>query len=124
MPPDLLALRPLWRNAFENTATVQFDHRMLAYATALSGTSLLALARSGAWHALPIATRRFVAAGALAVVGQASLGVATLLYVVPIELAAAHQLGAIGLLTCALGSAHSLARAAAVPAVVVAAAAL
>ena len=123
MPPDLLALRPLWRNAFENTATVQFDHRMLAYATALSGTSLLALARSGAWHALPIATRRFVAAGALAVVGQASLGVATLLYVVPIELAAAHQAGAIALLTCALGSAHSLARAAG-PVAVVAAAAL
>ena len=122
VPPDLLELRPLWRNMFENTACVQFDHRMLAYATALSGTGLLALARSGAWHALPIATRRFVAAGALAVVGQASLGVATLLYVVPIELAAAHQLGGIGLLTCALGSAHSLARAAAVPAVVVAAA--
>jgi cytochrome c oxidase assembly protein subunit 15 len=69
-----------------------------------------------------LVTRRFVAAGALAVVGQASLGVATLLYVVPIELAAAHQLGAIGLLTCALGSAHSLARAAAVPVVVAAAA--
>ena len=67
-------------------------------------------------------TRRFVAAGALAVVGQASLGVATLLYVVPIELAAAHQAGAIALLTCALGSAHSLARAAAVPVVVAAAA--
>ena len=33
-----------------------------------------------------------VAAGALAVVGQASLGVATLLYVVPIELAAAQAL--------------------------------
>ena len=107
---------------FENTATVQFDHRMLAYATALSGTSLFALARSGAWHSLPLVTRRFVAAGALAVVGQASLGVATLLYVVPIELAAAHQLGAIGLLTCALGSAHSLARAAGVGVVVAAAA--
>src|SRR5260370_29440893 len=26
---------PLWRNVFENTLTVQFDHRMAAYALAL-----------------------------------------------------------------------------------------
>src|SRR5262249_60491916 len=26
---------PLWRNFFENTLTVQFDHRMAAYALAL-----------------------------------------------------------------------------------------
>ena len=108
---------------FENTACVQFDHRMLAYATALSGTSLFALAQSGAWHALPIATRRFVAAGALAVVGQASLGVATLLYVVPIELAAAHQWGNwFTDVRARLRRTRSRGRAAAVPAVVVAAA--
>mgnify|MGYP001401876542 CR=1 FL=1 len=112
VPPDLLELTPVWRNMFENTACVQFDHRMLAYATALSGTGLFALARSGAWHALPIATRRFVTMGALAVVGQASLGVATLLYVVPIELAAAHQAGSLVLLTTMLGASHALSTAA------------
>src|SRR5258708_15094848 len=28
---DLLFAHPLWRNFFENTLTVQFDHRMVAY---------------------------------------------------------------------------------------------
>ena len=112
VPPDVLALQPLWRNAFENTACVQFDHRMLAYVTALTGGGLFVAARAGAWTMLPVACRRFVGAGAVAVLGQASLGIATLLYVVPVPLAAAHQVGALAVLTCALGSAHSLAKAA------------
>ena len=45
VPDCLLALRPVWRNFFENTATVQFDHRNLAYATALTVGGLAASAR-------------------------------------------------------------------------------
>ncbi|MDH3749024.1 MAG: COX15/CtaA family protein, partial [Gammaproteobacteria bacterium] len=33
IPPGLLALDPVWRNAFENLTTVQFDHRILAITT-------------------------------------------------------------------------------------------
>ena len=35
LPDGVLALSPWWLNAFENAATVQFDHRMLAYATTI-----------------------------------------------------------------------------------------
>ncbi|MFG1441157.1 COX15/CtaA family protein, partial [Xanthobacter sp. V0B-10] len=31
-PEQLLAAQPWWRNVFENALTVQFDHRMIAYA--------------------------------------------------------------------------------------------
>jgi cytochrome c oxidase assembly protein subunit 15 len=38
---------------------------------------------------------------------QAALGISTLLLVVPIPLAAAHQAGAVALLTLALATAHA-----------------
>ena len=83
VPPIYLELQPLWRNMFENTGCVQFDHGCSPMRPV--GAGLFALARSGAWHAIRLlqdaSWRR-----ELAVVGQASLGVATLLYVVPVEL--------------------------------------
>jgi heme a synthase len=92
---DLLFDQPLWRNFFENHLTVQFEHRMTAYA-------LLALAL---FHALDIRRRGpgslATSAGfvAVAVLVQAALGVMTLLFSVPIQLALAHQAMALALLT-------------------------
>ncbi len=89
---------PLWRNFFENALTVQFDHRMLAYAI-----FILAL-----WHALDVAravksgparTGAFVLAAAVAL--QVALGVATLLLQVPLLVALAHQGLAMLVLTAA-----------------------
>lgn len=86
---------PWWRNLFDNTLTVQFEHRMTAYA-------LLALA---VLHAIDAARSRAgaVATGAwwlvAAIVLQAVLGILTLLYQVPIDLALAHQAVAIVVLT-------------------------
>ena len=113
-PPlaELTALTPAWRNLFENTATVQFDHRSLAYATSAAVGALAASAAAGPFAALPLAPRAFVVAGSAAVVGQVSLGVATLLAYVPIELAAAHQAGSLVLLTTMLGASHALSTAA------------
>lgn len=98
VPEGVLALQPWWRNLFENVATVQFDHRLIAYCLciAIPAYWLYARARvSGgarlALHALPIA---------LAL--QVLLGIATLLHVVPIPLAAAHQAGAVVVFTAAL----------------------
>ncbi|MFG1391292.1 COX15/CtaA family protein [Xanthobacter agilis] len=86
-PDQLGAMRPWWRNLFENALTVQFDHRMIAYA--LWAASLL--------HALD-ARRTHGARGAwllFAVVSaQAMLGIATLLLAVPLGVALAHQFGA------------------------------
>ena len=33
VPDEILEMQPLWRNFFENTCTVQFDHRYLALST-------------------------------------------------------------------------------------------
>jgi heme a synthase len=97
---------PWWRNLFENTLTVQFEHRMTAYA-------LLALAL---WHAVDAARSR---AGSVAINGalwlvaaialQAVLGILTLLNQVPITLALAHQAVAIAVLTLAVMQAERLA---------------
>jgi cytochrome c oxidase assembly protein subunit 15 len=97
---------PWWRNLFENSLTVQFEHRMTAYA-------LFALA---IFHAVDVMRARAGSAavsGALwlvaAVTLQATLGVLTLLNQVPIALALSHQAVAIIVLTLAVAQAERLA---------------
>ena len=82
------------RSPLDDPATVQFDHRMIAYA-------IVAFALAQAIVALraapPTLTHRTVLiAGAAAL--QAGLGVATLIFAVPIALALAHQANALILL--------------------------
>jgi cytochrome c oxidase assembly protein subunit 15 len=90
---------PLWRNLFENALTVQFNHRMLAYLILL-----VAL-----WHSFDTnrhtkdrTTRAYATLLVLLMVVQAVIGIATLLYQVPIALALLHQAMAILLLTVAV----------------------
>ncbi len=97
---------PWWRNLFENALTVQFEHRMTAYA-------LFALA---VFHVVDAVRSRAAAAavnGALWLVGavtlQATLGILTLLNQVPIGLALSHQAIAIAVLTLAVMQAERLA---------------
>lgn len=69
--------------------------------TTYTATSLLyALSRSSAYKAVlpPLVKRMMVSAFAMANV-QVLLGVCTLLYLVPVPLAAAHQAGSVMLLT-------------------------
>jgi cytochrome c oxidase assembly protein subunit 15 len=88
VPSGLFLQEPWWRNIFENVATVQFDHRLGGYV--LFAVALLyALFASRAPQA-PGAQRL-----AFLVLLQASLGVATLLTMVPLPLALLHQLGAV-----------------------------
>jgi cytochrome c oxidase assembly protein subunit 15 len=110
VPEGALALAPAWRNIFENTATVQFDHRVLALASTTSVAATLGLASRGAvWQALPVVARTsLVGMGAMVGV-QVALGVTTLLMYVPLELAAAHQLGSLVLLSFSTAAAHTLA---------------
>ena len=112
VPSEIFMLQPAWRNFFENTATVQFDHRVLAVTTLGSVTGMYAVARtagSGAvWAALPVFTKRALHASAGMAWTQAGLGVATLLLYVPIPLAAVHQFGSLALLTFITALTHSL----------------
>ena len=96
---------PLWRNFFENTLTVQFDHRMLAYAIwLLAVVHAIDAMRSEA----DLRARRVAVVLALLVTVQAALGIATLLLVVPLALAIAHQAMAAVVLTLAIIHAERL----------------
>jgi cytochrome c oxidase assembly protein subunit 15 len=103
----LFFLAPAWRNMFENTLTVQFDHRMVAYALWLF--TLL--------HAVDVA-RTLRGGGALtgalalaaAVTLQAGLGIATLVHQAPLALALLHQAMAIAVLAIAVVHAERLER--------------
>ncbi|KAF5363764.1 hypothetical protein D9756_000761 [Leucocoprinus leucothites] len=89
-----------WRNIFENPTTVQFDHRILAITTYTSTLLLWLRSRSPAMRAaLPPLTRMATTAAFAMVNIQALLGISTLLYLVPIPLAASHQAGSVALLT-------------------------
>jgi cytochrome c oxidase assembly protein subunit 15 len=94
---------PWWRNLFENTLTVQFDHRMTAYAIWL----IAVLHAIDAWRSGR--TRGALMVAALVTL-QAALGIATLLHAAPLHLALAHQLMAIVVLTTAIVHAESLGR--------------
>ena len=97
---------PWWRNLFENTLTVQFEHRMVAYA-------LFATAVLHAVDAVRSQSDRLVINGALLLAGivtlQAMLGILTLLNQVPMILALAHQAVAIAVLTLAVFQVERLA---------------
>ena len=105
IPAGLYSVSPLWVDIFENVVTVQFHHRLLAY--------LLVLMIPAWWWMAQRAeldgTTRTVFHLLLATLAvQVTLGITTLLYIVPIPLAAAHQAGALVLFTLALILNHRL----------------
>jgi cytochrome c oxidase assembly protein subunit 15 len=95
IPSGLLAMDPVWHNFFESALTVQFQHRMLAYA-------IFALVL---WHGARVMSLSALLL-ACAVLGQLCLGILTLLTQVPLALALAHQLGAMVVLIIALWNLH------------------
>ena len=94
---SLFFLQPAWRNFFENALTVQFDHRMLAYAIWLA---VLA-------HAYGACSKGALILAAVATL-QVVLGIATLLLQAPLVLAFAHQLMAVITFTIAVVHAEHL----------------
>jgi heme a synthase len=105
VPEGLYALDPWWINLFENLATVQFNHRLVAYLLCLVIPAYWLVARR---YNLETRTRSLFHLLLAMLAVQVALGIATLLYVVPVSLAAAHQAGALVLLTLALLLNHQL----------------
>lgn len=110
MPDAMWALSPWYLNPFENMATAQFDHRMMAYA-------VLAVA---VWHAVRVwrtADDERIGNSSLwlaaMVLAQVALGVWTLLAEVPLWLGLAHQAMAMLVLAIALRHRHDVVRSAA-----------
>ncbi|KAK2730084.1 cytochrome c oxidase assembly protein cox15 [Colletotrichum kahawae] len=98
-----------WRNMLENPSTVQRDHRILAMTTLTAILSLFAYSRTGrVAAALPKDGKKGVLGTVHLVLLQATLGISTLVCIVPTHLAATHQAGALALLTGALVLGHRL----------------
>ena len=95
---------PTWLAPFEDVTTVQFDHRMMAYVVTAAIAALWFAGRESTSSDARMTAHLLLGAVALQVV----LGISTLLSVVPIGLAAMHQLGAVALLTASLLHAFAL----------------
>ena len=95
VPKGLLIMEPAWCNFFENAMTVQFDHRMVAYAVTIYAAVYAFWMRSRAAKAL-----------LHAVVLQVVLGIWTLSTQVPLWLGLAHQAGAMIVFATAVWAVH------------------
>ncbi|MEM9313176.1 MAG: COX15/CtaA family protein [Pseudomonadota bacterium] len=103
LPPGLYASTPAWQAAFEDVTTIQFNHRLFAYLLffLVGGFGLFLLLRGRD------RTLRLAGAALLVVLLlQLTLGISTLLSHVAVPVAAAHQGGAIALLTVMIVTVH------------------
>ncbi len=99
VPDGLYDMTPWFVNWFDNVVTVQFSHRVLGI--------LLACFAGYVWWRMRMAehaksVRTTANALLIMVLIQAGLGIATLLFVVPLALALAHQTGALIVFTLAV----------------------
>ena len=104
-PPGLAALEPMWRNLFDNSTTVQFDHRILAITTfTLIVVYWLRAKKADLPPRAAKATNALLHTATLQIV----LGISTLVLAVPTFLAVSHQAVALLLLSVAIFLSHSL----------------
>src|SRR6056297_3422827 len=87
LPPTMMDLSPWWRNFFENAGTVQFIHRMTGYLLVAFAVAVWLRARRSA-HVL---TRGAFNAVFAVLALQIVLGIMTVLYAAPWQLAIGHQ---------------------------------
>lgn len=108
IPPGLYSGDPAWLDAFEDITAIQFNHRIFAYLlfVLIHGFAFFLWRRLGTFRA-KVACVCLV----LALWLQVTLGIKTLLLHVPVSLAAAHQGGAVVLLSAMLFAAHTARRA-------------
>ena len=99
IPSEIFDMSPLWKNFFENTSLIQFNHRILATFTCITilTTSLIYLRKYNEYH---IINKVLLLGIIFAIILQYSLGVLALINYVPLTLGLIHQLG--GLLNLTL----------------------
>jgi cytochrome c oxidase assembly protein subunit 15 len=86
VPNGVLLLEPVWRNVVENVTTIQFNHRLGAYVLTAAIIAYVVLARH---ESRPVRGRAALVVAL--VLAQMAIGIATLVHVVPMGLALAHQ---------------------------------
>jgi cytochrome c oxidase assembly protein subunit 15 len=105
VPEVIFMQEPLWRNFFENIATVQFNHRVLA---TLVFFGVVALWIVSMRQSLPTTVRNGLHSLLAVMLLQITLGISTLLLHIPIPLAVTHQAGALLLLTAVIYARHRM----------------
>jgi cytochrome c oxidase assembly protein subunit 15 len=90
-PPDPFMLTPVWRNFFEDAGLVQFMHRMAGYVLLALGIYVWYRARKSANSSTRLAYNMALAMMFV----QMLLGIATVLYSAPWQIAIVHQFGAV-----------------------------
>lgn len=98
IPNGLMLLEPWWKNHVEHIPMVQFQHRILAKLLTVFALILTAFL----WKRANASQKKALKQLLLILTVQFILGVATLIYEVPIALASLHQLGALAFLAAAL----------------------
>ena len=91
LPPDPFQLSPWWRNFFEDDGLVQFMHRMIGYTLFLFCLFAWRRSRSSGNSTLKFSFNVILAIAFF----QMMLGIATVMYAAPWEIAIIHQFGAI-----------------------------
>ncbi len=99
VPEGMGTLQPWWRDMFNNRTTVQFGHRVLAETLFVLAVVYYFRVRQ---LAVPVRVRLALNGLAAAIAVQVALGISTLVLVVPVVLAVAHQGGALVVFGCAL----------------------
>ena len=107
VPPEIMLIEPWYLNFFNNMATVQFDHRLLAWVLVIAIALMWIATRSRETPPRARVAAHFLL---VAIALQFSLGIATLLLRVPVVLGAAHQGGAVIVFAAALWFAPELRR--------------
>ena len=106
IPAGLYSLAPAWLSAFEDITTIQFNHRIFAYV-------IVALVLTFAAKSLKADIQGPAKIGVFCLIGllllQVTLGISTLIFYVPLPVAAAHQVGAVALLSASLFVSHCFA---------------
>ncbi|XP_394095.3 cytochrome c oxidase assembly protein COX15 homolog isoform X1 [Apis mellifera] len=105
IPDDIFAISPTWKNFTENPTTIQFDHRILGITT-LSLITYIAIASRK--YKLPGNAKKAAIAVLCAGYLQVLLGISTLLYHVPLPIAASHQSGSLIVLSTMIWLCHEL----------------
>lgn len=98
LPSESFDYEPVWSNFFENPALVQFNHRMLGYVVFLFSGFVWWQSRGSAIRA----TRQAFDWVMVMVFGQMVIGIGTVLYAAPWQIAIIHQLGAVVVITLIL----------------------
>ncbi|MGB2787956.1 MAG: COX15/CtaA family protein, partial [Dokdonella sp.] len=99
IPPGMAAMEPFWRNLFENPVSVQFIHRIIALSTLAVTLWVWWRMRNAAQDKTQARSRLALLLMALI---QVTLGICTLLWVVPVWLGTLHQGGAVLLLSAVI----------------------